>query len=454
MLWTPQDLAAATGAAPRVPFAASGISIDSRSVRPGDLFVALQDVRDGHDFVADALAKGAAGALIRNGALDLPADAAVIEVADPLTSLTDLAKFARARFTGKLVAITGSVGKTTTKEMLRTALGAAGKVHAAAASFNNHIGVPLTLALLPPDADFAVIEIGMNHPGEITPLAVLARPHVALITNIGSAHIGHMGSLAAIAAEKAAIFGGLVQNGTAIIPLQTAEYPILEAAALASGAGIIRAGEGGEAELLSKALDQDGSDLFVRIGERQISLRLGAAGRHMATNAVAVLAAAGALGADIAQAAAALAHFTPAAGRGARLAILGGTATVLDESYNASTLSVRAALALLDLSPAERRIAVLGDMREMGEHAAAEHQSLAPDVEEHADMLFTCGPLMRHLHDAVPARIATAHTETSAELAPMVARAIKPGDLVLVKGSFGSKMRLVVETLTKLGSTA
>jgi len=454
MLWSAQDLTAATGAAPRAAFDASGVSIDSRSVQAGDLFVALSAERDGHQFVADALAKGAAGALIRRGTLQLPPDAPVIEIDDPLASLGDLAAFARARFTGKLVAVTGSVGKTSTKEMLRSALGAAGRVHAADASFNNHIGVPLTLARMPADADYAVIEIGMNHPGEIAPLAVLARPHVAIITNIASAHIGGMGSLAAIAREKSAIFSGLEAGGTAVISLDTAEYQILEQTAIAAGARLLRIGEGGEAELLSKALDHDGSDLFVRVLNQQISLRLGAPGRHMALNAVAVLAAVAGLGVEPSRAASTLANFSAVAGRGVRRPILGGKALLLDESYNASTISVRATLALLDLHPADRRIAVLGDMREMGEHGPSEHASLAADVRLHSDLLFTCGPLMKHLYDAVATAMTAIHAEDSAHVAPLVATAIRPGDVVLVKGSLGSKMRLVVDALIALPEAA
>ena len=231
MLWRSEDLTAALGVAPRHRFAAAGVAIDSREVQPGDLFVALAGARDGHEFVQAALDRGAAGALIRKSALNLPADAPVYEVDDPLEALGDLARYARARFRGQLFAVTGSVGKTTSKEMLRTALGALGSVHAAQASFNNHLGVPLTLARLPPEADFAVIEIGMNHQGEILPLARLSRPDVGIITNIGAAHIGHMGSTAAIAAEKADLFTGMEPGGVAVMPLDTLHPDILESAA-------------------------------------------------------------------------------------------------------------------------------------------------------------------------------------------------------------------------------
>jgi len=459
MLWTAADLALATGGTARVPFAASGVSIDSRTLQPGDLFVALTDARDGHEFVADALARGAAGALIRRGALNLPPDAPVLEVADPLASLRDLARFARARFTGRVVAVTGSVGKTTTKEMLRAVLGGLGRVHAADASFNNHIGVPLTLARMPPEADYAVIEIGMNHPGEIAPLAGLAQPNVAIVTNVAAAHIGHMGSLEAIAREKSAIFQGLRPGGAAVLGLRSQADLIVERAAHDATENVWLAVEGGRVETLSSSLDPDGSDLFVRVNDQEFALRLGAPGLHMAENALKVLAAVAALGGDPALAAQGLADFSAAAGRGVRRSILGGKALLLDESYNASTLSVRATLALLDLVHAERRIAVLGDMREMGEFGPSEHASLAADVRQHADLLFTCGPLMGHLHeavlsapsrDSVPASVAVMHAEDAEHLAPLVASAIRPGDAVLVKGSFGSRMRLVVDALTAL----
>ncbi len=444
MLWTSSDLAAALGT--KVGFAAGGVSIDTRSLQPGDLFVALTDQRDGHEFVQAALNKGASGALIRKGALDLPPGAPVIKVDDTLKALGELARFARQRFTGKLVAVTGSVGKTSTKEMLRAALSAGAVVHAADASFNNHIGVPLTLARMPAGADYAVIEIGMNHPGEIAPLAQLSRPDVALITNVAAAHIGHMGSINAIAAEKAAIFTGLAKGGTAVIDLDAAHADVLLAAA--QNAHILRIGQ--DAELLSAQLGADGSDLVVRLGAHTIELHLAAPGAHMARNAVMVLAACQALGADPARAALGLAQFAPGSGRGARQRILGGSAVLLDESYNASSLSIRAALALLALIPARRHIAVLGDMLEMGDFGPAEHAGLAPDVMKHATLLFTCGPLMRHLHQSVPTSLAVTHAEDAAHLAPLVAAAIRPGDAILVKGSLGSNMRLVVKALTTI----
>jgi UDP-N-acetylmuramoyl-tripeptide--D-alanyl-D-alanine ligase len=443
-LFTAQDLADATGAPPP-GFDASGVAIDSRTLAPGDLFVALRGEHgDGHAHVADALGRGAAGAMVH-----APCDAApLLRVADTLEGLRALGAFARARFAGRLIAVTGSVGKTTTKEMLRAMLGEFGATHAAAASYNNQWGVPLTLARTPRDAAFVIAEIGMNHAGEIAPLARLARPHVALITAIAPAHIGHLGSLEAIAAEKATVTAGLMPGGIAILPADTETLPVLRA----NAQGRVRLfGRSTEADAALRACvcDAEGSDVEVRIGRRALRFRLGAPGEHMAMNALAALAAIDALGLDPARAATALEHFAPLGGRGARqrLALVDGEALLLDESYNASSASVRAALAVLALQPARRRIAVLGEMLELGDAGPSEHAGLASAVASSADLLFTCGPLMQTLYDAVPMRIRGAHAEDSAALAPAVVAALRAGDAVLVKGSLGSRMRRVVEAI-------
>lgn len=448
-LWSAEELVAATGGTLSRAFAADGLSIDTRSVAPGDLFVALHgENRDGHLFVADALAAGAAGALVDRPLPALP-DAPCLTVTDTLAGLTALGRYGRDRFSGKLVAVTGSVGKTTTKEMLRRILAAEGQTHAAVASYNNHWGVPLTLARLPPAARYCVAEIGMNHPGEIAPLAVIARPHVAIITNVAPVHIGHMGSLAAIAAEKAAILSGLEPAGVAVLPADSSEFARLAEAA--RGHRVIRFGtsETAEARLLEATSDADGVSVAMSLDGVPLRFRLAAPGSHMAINAVAAIAAAVALGVEPHHASAALDGFAAVSGRGARrrLALAGGEALLLDESYNASAPSVRAALAVLALQPAARRIAILGDMRELGDASAAEHLGLAPDVLAHADLLFACGPEMKRLYDAVPEAKRAAHAATSAELAPLVLAALRPGDAVLVKGSLGSRMGVVINAL-------
>jgi UDP-N-acetylmuramoyl-tripeptide--D-alanyl-D-alanine ligase len=446
-LWSAADLSAATGAA--ASFAATGVSIDSRTIEPGDLFVALVGENgDGHTHVADALARGSAGAMVHRMP-DNVDPARLLRVADTLAGLTALGAFARARFGGRVVAVTGSVGKTTTKEMLRAVLGAAGPTHAAVASYNNHLGVPLTLARMPRGAAFAVIEIGMNHAGEVLPLARLARPHVAVITAIAPAHLGHLGSLEAIADEKAAILDGLQPGGTAVLPADSSVLSRLLAHAGGATLRLFGASARAYARLLDSVSTADRNDVTAMIVDTRVQFTMAAPGRHMAADAMAALAVATALGLDPVASAAALDGFAPVGGRGARrrIAVAGGEAMLLDESYNASPAAVRAALAVLALQPAARRIAVLGDMLELGEAGPAEHAGLAPDVASAADLLFTCGPLMRDLHDAVPPGIRDAHAETSAALAPLVAAAVRPGDAVLVKGSLGSRMKLIVQAL-------
>ena len=450
-------------------FAATGVSIDTRTLAPGDLFVALHgDNGDGHAFVAAALAKGAAGAMVHDDlAGDTTTAGRLLRVDDTLAALTRLGAYARARFTGRLVAVTGSVGKTTTKEMLRRILGAFAPTHAAVASYNNHWGVPLTLARLPPDARFCVAEIGMNHAGEIAPLARLARPHVAVITTIEKAHIGQLGSIAAIAAEKASIMRGLPPDGVAVLPLDNPLFPLLREAAADMRVVTFGAHEDADACLIAAEADAEGTDLHVRVDGTEAWLRIDAPGRHMAMNAVAALAtASAALGADVRMAADALAGFAPIAGRGARRAIAipggttpdgivpGGAALLLDESYNGNGASMRAALEVLRLQPARRRLAVLGDMLELGDEGPSEHRALAQPVTEAADLLFACGPLMRHLCAVVPERLHAVHAADSAMLAPIVARAARPGDTILVKGSLGSRMQRVVTALDALGSVA
>ena len=412
-LWSEGDLLAATGGRFTHPFSASGVSIDTRTLRPGDLFVALSDARDGHAFLADALVRGAAGAVVRDGA-SLPPDVPSLVVPDTLEALWNLGRQARARFRGRVVAVTGSVGKTTTKEMLRLALAPFGTVHAAQNSYNNHWGVPLTLALAPPDADFLVAEIGMNQPGEIAPLSRLARPHVAAVTTVAPVHVGHLGSLEAIADEKAAIGEGLEPGGTLVLP--------------------------GASPLADRMSRERPALLF--FPEDGIAVQ--APGRHMRHNAAAALAIVEALGLSRATAAAALAPFRAVEGRGAQRRIDGFT--LLDESYNASSVSVRAALDVLRGMDG-RRVAVLGDMLELGDWGPAEHLGLRDDVVAGADLFYACGSLMRGLFDAVPSHLRGAHAPDSAVLAPVVAEAVRPGDVVLVKGSLGSRMRLVVQAL-------
>ncbi|MGC8478001.1 MAG: UDP-N-acetylmuramoyl-tripeptide--D-alanyl-D-alanine ligase [Acetobacteraceae bacterium] len=446
-LWTEAALAAATGGRFTRGFAAGDVAIDTRGIAPGALFVALRgEHRDGHLFVSDAIARGAAGALTTHPVGEAPC----LIVPDTLAGLTALGAAGRARFTGQLAAITGSVGKTTTKEMLRRILHAQGPTpgatHAAMASHNNHWGVPLTLARLPPEAAFCMAELGMNHAGEIAPLARLARPHVAVITAIAPAHIGLLGSLAAIAAEKASIFQGLEPGGTAVLPAEVPHAALLREAA--GGARILSFGATADAafRLEGYRAEPGGAAVSARCEGVRIEFRLAAPGRHMADNALAALAAAAALGVPPEAAAAALDGFAPLAGRGARrsLALPDGPALLLDESYNANPASMRAALAVL-AGESGRRIAVLGDMLELGAHAPDAHAALAADLV--ADHIFLCGAEMRHLRNALPGFPPVVYAPDAAALAPLVAAELRAGDTVLVKGSLGSRMQSVIAAL-------
>lgn len=448
-LWTAGALREATGGRLVEEVAVTGVSIDSRSVVAGDLFVALRAERDGHDFVPDAFARGAACAMVDR---DLPGGT-LLRVADTLGALTALGAAGRARSGARCIGITGSVGKTTTKEMLRVALGAFGATHAAVASYNNHWGVPLTLARMPADTTFGVIEIGMNNRGEIAPLTRLARPHVALITSIAPAHIGHLGSLEAIAAEKGDIMLGLEPGGVLVAPADSPFYPELAARAAAQGAAITGFGEGPGAacRLLSYAGDADGGRAEILCRGERIVVMLSAPGRHVAQNATAALAVIAALGLPVRQAAALLPAFGAGAGRGRRLAIAvpGGEALLIDDSYNGQPPAMRAGLAVLGAQPATRRIAVLGEMRELGEAGPALHAGLVPDVVANCDLLFCCGGLMSHLYEGIPQPKRGAFTPDSAALVPLLRAALKPGDAVLVKGSLGSRMAVVIEALTR-----
>lgn len=452
-LWTSEDIATATGGHGAGPvWSVAGVAIDSRTVQPGELFVALAGPRhDGHDFVADALRRGAA-ALIHRPVEGIAALAPVIMVGDTLQALTDLGAAARARSGAGIIAVTGSVGKTGTKEALRHVLSRQATTHASAASHNNHWGVPLSLARLPCEARFGVIELGMNAPGEIDRLARLVRPEVALITNIEAAHLGFFRSLDGIADAKSEIFNGLQAGGTAILNRDSPQFTRLAAAARAAGVSeLVTFGEAADAgvRLLGAELNADGSTATISLRGRSLTYRIGAPGQHWVRNSLGVLATVAAIGADPDRAAADLAEFRPPAGRGQRHTIPwdGGEMTLIDESYNANPASMRAALDLLASAPG-RRIAVLGDMLELGQQGAELHRELAAKVVD-ADCarVDTVGPLMAELRDALPARLRGDHVERSHELVPRLLGSLAAGDTVLVKGSLGSRMGVIIEAL-------
>ncbi|PWE34064.1 UDP-N-acetylmuramoyl-tripeptide--D-alanyl-D-alanine ligase [Maritimibacter sp. 55A14] len=466
-LWTSAAAVAATGGQVRGDWVALGVSIDTRSLRPGDLFVALTDRRDGHDFVAKALAAGAAAALVSRVPEDVAEDAPLLIVPDVLAALEALGRAGRARSQAKVVGVTGSVGKTSTKEMLVAALEGQGRVHAAEKSFNNHWGVPLTLARLPEDADFAVIEIGMNHPGEIAPLSRLARPHVGLITTVAAAHLEAFDGLEAIAREKGALAEGLEPGGTMVLNADIATFPILRA--MAGGAHVLRFGEDVEADVraLSVTLSAQATVVKADVARAPLVFKIGAAGRHFAMNALGVMAVVQALGADCALAALGLAGWAPPAGRGTRGWVQldgvepGAGIELIDDAFNANPASMAAALAVLAAAePVHdvgriargRRIAVLGDMLELGPREAALHAALADDPAMQTITRVHCvGPRMAALWEALPPERRGERADDAEALAARAHALVDPGDVVLVKGSKGSRVSLVVDALRRLG---
>lgn len=454
-LWTAEDAAEASGGKliGADSWIATGVSIDTRSLAPGELFVALTDVRDGHDFAPAAFAAGAAAALVSRADIG---GGALLVVGDVLEGLRGLARGARDRSGAKRIAVTGSVGKTSVKEALALCLAPSGATHAASKSFNNHFGVPLTLARMPPASAFGVFEIGMNHRGEIGPLAALVRPHAAVITTIAPVHVEHLGSLAGIAEEKADIFSGLAAGGAAIIPAAAPHADILIARAKSEGAILIRFGDSAECEarLLSFEEDAEGSNAEADILGKRLRYRVGAPGRPWAGNALATLAAVAAVGADLEKAAAALESLRAPAGRGAARLIESprGAFTLVDDAYNASPVSIAAALETLGKRPATRRIAALGDMLELGPDERAYHAALAAPVERAGiDLVFCAGPRMAALWEALPPARRGGYANDADSLIPILTDALKAGDAVLVKGSFGSRMSRVVEALARLG---
>ena len=460
-LWTAEDAAEATGG--RLigadSWLATGLSIDTRSLQPGDLFIALQDSRDGHDFVGAAFAKGAAAALVSRGDLMGAAPGPLLFVEDTLEALRALARAARARSRARRAAITGSVGKTSVKEALAAALRLAGATHAAAKSFNNHIGVPLTLAQLPRDAAFGVFEIGMNHRGEIAPLSGLVAPDLAMITTVAGVHLEALGSIETIALEKSDLYAGLA-GGTALVPIDAPHADILLAAAKNHAGRVVRfgRGEGAEARLLSFAMDGEGSSAEAELFGRRLSYRIGAPGAPWAGNGLLVIAAAAELTGSPEPALEILAKLEPAAGRGAarRIEAALGAFTLVDDAYNASPVSMAAALETLAArqpGPGGRRIAALGDMLELGPEEFALHAGLAePIARAGVDLVFAAGPRMQSLWAALPSERQGAYAADADSLIPHVVGSLRAGDIILIKGSNGSRMSRLVGALEALAA--
>ncbi len=462
-LWTSHAMIEAMGGRPigEMPEGVTGITIDSRSVEKGNAFFAIKgDNFDGHDFASAAMAAGAAVIVVAEsklpalGKLTMP----MIVVPDVLKALEHLGAASRARSHAQIIAVTGSAGKTTTKEALRHVLSNCGKVHASAASFNNHWGVPLTLARMPEDTEYGVFEIGMNHPDEIRPLVKLVRPHIAIITIIAAAHLGFFKNLDEIALAKAEIFEGVVEDGYVVLNRDDSRYRKLEM--LAKDAGIKNIyGFGEHARAKFKLLKYrpmaDCSVITAKIAGTDVAVKIGAPGRHIVQNALAVMGACWLAGADLAKVTMALASLESEKGRGRRhkLKVNGGTLTLIDESYNANPASMAAALELAGSIPIEgrgKRIAVLGDMLELGKHSKKLHEELAGPVRSSKmDRVFMAGAEMKALADALPVEVEREYRQSVEDLKAVVAASIRPGDVVVVKSSNGIGFSKLVEHLLK-----
>ncbi|WP_371169147.1 UDP-N-acetylmuramoyl-tripeptide--D-alanyl-D-alanine ligase [Aliiroseovarius sp. 2305UL8-7] len=467
-LWTANEAARATGGTAQGDWSVDGVSIDTRTIQSGDLFVALKDIRDGHDFVAQALDKGAGAALVSHIPDGVAADAPLLIVDDVMPALEALGRAGRARTDARVVAVTGSVGKTSTKEMLRAVLSAQGRTHAAEASYNNHWGVPLTLARMPVDTEFAVIEIGMNHPGEIAPLSKLARPHVAMVTTVAAAHLEAFDDLAGIAREKAAIFQGLEPGGVAVINGDLETTPILRDAARGFDLQSFGEAEANDHQLVHVSLTPDATICKANVAGDDQLFKIATPGRHFAMNGLAALVAARAMGADTTLTARNMVNWQPPAGRGTREEITldapeGLTLTLIDDAFNANPTSMLAALEVLGaMQPVDgvgrihkgRRIAILGDMLELGPDEIALHAAIADTPFLTAiDQIHCVGPRMKALWERLEGDQQGIWVETATEMSSQIHKIVDAGDVVLVKGSKGSLVSQTVDAIRKMGQS-
>ena len=453
-LWTSQEVRAATGGYIEGDWVVSGISIDTRTLAKGDLFVALIAERDGHDFVLDALGKGAGAALVSKRPEGLSADAPLILVEDVQKALEALGTAARTRSKAKILAITGSVGKTSTKDMLRTVLEKQGRTHASVASYNNHWGVPLTLARMPAETEYGVFEIGMNHPGEIAPLARLVRPDAVLITTVSAAHLEAFESVEAIAAEKASIIEGLSPDGTAVLNADIPTASVLRHVADQTQSVQIWFGCGAvDAQLTVCDTRDDTTYSQAKLGAKDLSYELRSLGSHFALNALGAIAALEAVGADAEKAAKDISLWQPVEGRGSRsfVSTLFGKIEVIDDAYNANPASMAAALEVLSIAKCERRIAILGDMKELGHSAQDIHANLADLASlNDIDAIHLVGPLMGSLYQKLPSKQRGVHVNTAAEMVKIAADILNAGDCILIKASLGTGLGAVVKTILQL----
>ena len=462
-LWTSDAAVAATGGAHYGDWAVDGIEIDSRTARQNDLFVAIVGDRlDGHDFAKSALDNGAAALMAHRKVDGIEAtDPRILLVPDTLKGLEALARAARVRTRAKIAAVTGSVGKTGVKEMLGKALGAAGSCHISQGNLNNHWGAPLSMARMPAESAFAVIELGMNHAGEIRKLVDLVRPEVAIVTRIAAAHTAFFANIEAVADAKAEIFESLTGDAIAILNADDPLTPRLASAAEAAGAQEILffgAAEDADVRLLDLEMDEAGSTVRADAMGQTMTWRVGAAGRHWAMNSLAVIAGALALGGDRDAAAATLGEMRAPPGRGARRSIAwaGGSFDLVDESYNASPAAVDAAFQTLAVARPQRggrRVVILGDMLELGDRADADHGDLAQSFTASGlEIAHAVGPHAKRFLDALPSAARGLWAETSDELSATAASLVQDGDVVLVKGSLGMGMAKIVRALEALST--
>ena len=475
-VWTAYEAAAATGGTlgakgavtrwdadslPEEDWHATGLSIDTRTIRPGEIFVAVGGARDGHDFLGHAFEKGAAAALVSRAPDGVPSDKPLLIVPEDrggtMGGLRAMAEAARDRCFGRFVAVTGSAGKTSVKEMLRAALGADGRVHAAEASFNNHLGVPLTLASLPQHADYGVFEIGMSAAGEITPLTKMVRPHVAIVTTVAAAHLEFFDSVKAIALAKAEIIEGVRRGGTAVLPADNEHFGILKREADQRGIRVVEFGETakGRGAVRLTAYEPEGAKAVVRceVGGKPVRFTLSVPGQHQAVNALAVIAAGVAAGAPLVKIVEGLEAFRPGAGRGERHEVMlgGKRVTLIDESYNANPASMRAAFGVLGTQTPRgqgRRVAVIGEMRELGPTSRALHASLAADAEAaKATIVHTAGKDSEALREALPEAMRGRHADAAIDLSTALLEDLRDGDVVLFKGSNASRVGALFSAL-------
>ncbi len=465
-LWTTQAMIEAMDARPfgNMPDGITGISIDSRTIADGEAYFAIKgDVHDGHKFVAGAYANGGGLSVVSEDWVDrLEGETGpLLVVDDVLKSLERLGVAARTRTDAKIIAVTGSVGKTTTKEALRTALAPSGSVHASDKSFNNHWGVPLTLARMPQDTEFGIFEIGMNHPNEITPLVKMVRPHIAIITIVAAVHLGAFDSIDGIAHAKAEIFDGLEPGGTAILNGDDERIGLLtEIAKQKDVSNIVTFGEAEDAGARVEKLVQHGSCtcLTAEILGKSMVVKVGVPGRHIAQNVLAVLAAAELAGADLAKAGLAMADLSAVKGRGQQHKLLSATGPYLliDESYNANPTSMSAALALLGAAQVRERgrhIAVMGDMLELGPTSLELHAGLAQAIRDNGiDMVYLAGPEMAALHERLAGELPCVHAQNIDELVEPIASELRQGDVLMAKASLSMGFAKLIDHLLETGS--